>query len=116
MLQFSFFLPPVIFLILIQFFVQFAFYLPVLSAVVFPYCLMILQFFLGIGEAFSGPSFDSIFAEHLDKSKHIMDYSEWRVVANFLLVIGTSLGGWIVTYLGFKTLFILTHPFNPYQA
>jgi MFS transporter, DHA1 family, tetracycline resistance protein len=68
--------------------------------------LYLLQFVMGIGDAFSGPAFDALFAEHLDKDKHIMDYSDWRVVANAAIVLGTTLGGLIVSHYGFRTLFV----------
>src|SRR3989344_5954597 len=66
--------------------------------------LIITQFILGIGEALGTPAFDAIFAEHLDKNKHIMDYSDWKMTANAVLVLGTLLGGFIVSKFGFSTL------------
>ena len=63
--------------------------------------LIVLQFILGIGEGIWTPSFDAIFAEHLDKNKHIMDYSDWKVISNSVLVVGTLLGGYVVSNYGF---------------
>ena len=36
-----------------------------------------------------------------------MDYSDWKVVANGVLVIGTLLGGFIVAEFGFSTVFYM---------
>lgn len=69
--------------------------------------LLVVQFVLGFGEAIGSPAFDAIFAEHLDKGRHIKDYSDWRVVSNLALVIGTILGGYVVQNFGFNYLFIL---------
>lgn len=66
--------------------------------------LFVIQFILGIGEALGTPAFDAIFAEHLDKSKHIMDYSDWKVISNGVLVLGTLMGGFIVSRYGFQPL------------
>ena len=68
--------------------------------------LFIIQFVLGIGEALGTPAFDAIFAEHLDKNKHIMDYSDWKVISNGVLVLGTLMGGFIVSRYGFQPLLI----------
>jgi MFS family permease len=69
--------------------------------------LVIIQFFLGIGEALGTPAFEAVFAEHLDRNRHLMDYSDWKVIANGVLVAGTLLGGLIVNYFGFNYLFLL---------
>ena len=67
--------------------------------------LIVAQFILGIGEALGTPSFDAIFAEHLDKGKHIMDYADWKLITNAVLVLGTIVGGLIVSNFGFPVLF-----------
>jgi MFS family permease len=66
--------------------------------------LVLIQFILGIGEALGSPAFDTIFAEHLDTNKHIMDYSDWKVISNGILVLGTLAGGFIVSRFGFHYL------------
>lgn len=71
------------------------------------YVLLFAQFILGIGEALGTPAFDAIFAEHLDRGKHIFEYSEWKVVSNIILAVGTLLGGLIADRFGFKPLFLL---------
>lgn len=68
--------------------------------------LIMLQFILGIGESLGTPAFDALVAEHLDKNKHIMDYSDWKMLSNFVLVIGTLIGGYVVSRTGFTYLMI----------
>ena len=69
--------------------------------------LIILQIILCLGEALGNPAFDSIFAEHLDKNKHIHEYSVWKIVEKFAAAGATLLGGIIVNSFGFSTLFLL---------
>ena len=69
--------------------------------------LIILQILLGIGEALCNPSFDAIFASHLDKGKPVADYSIWKMVEKIAIASGTLIGGIIVSLFGFSPLFII---------
>lgn len=69
--------------------------------------LVLLQILLGIGEALGSPSFDCIFAEHLDKNKYVREYSGWKLINNLTIAIGTVLGGLVVVRFGFNALFLL---------
>lgn len=71
------------------------------------YSLMAIQILLGIGEALGSPAFDAIFAEHLDRGKHIKDYSNWKVVGNTSLAVGTLAGGFLVQRYGFDLVFAI---------
>lgn len=67
--------------------------------------LILLQVILGVGEALGSPAFDAIFAEHLDSGKHILEYSDWKLIANMATATGVILGGAIVEIFGFPWLF-----------
>lgn len=67
--------------------------------------LLILQAILGLGEAMGSPTFDAIFAEHLDPGEHVADYSEWQVIQNLVLAGATFTGGLVVSSFGFPVLF-----------
>ncbi len=69
--------------------------------------LIILQILLGIGEALGNPSFDAIFAVHLDKEKHVADFSAWKMIEKIAIASGTLIGGVIVSAFGFTPLFII---------
>lgn len=69
--------------------------------------LFLIQVVLGAGEAFGNPSFNAIFAEHLDQGKHIQEYAEWGIINSVSAALGTLVGGAIVTAFGFDVLFIL---------
>lgn len=69
--------------------------------------LLVLQFILGIGEALGTPSYDALFAEHLDKKKHITAYSGWKVISNIVAASATFIGGFIVSQHGFVPLFTM---------
>lgn len=68
--------------------------------------LVILQIFLGLGEALGTPTFEAIFAEHLDQGKFLAEYSNWKLITNIVLAIGTLAGGIIVAKFGFTPLFL----------
>jgi len=68
--------------------------------------LLVIQFFLGAGDALGGPAFDTLFAEHLDKGKHLQDYSDWKIVSNIITMVGTMIGGYIIYKYGFDLVFV----------
>lgn len=68
--------------------------------------LIFIQIVLGLGEALGTPSWNAIFAKHLDGKHEIMDYSLWDIVNNFMIAVATIAGGIIVTLFGFKFLFV----------
>ena len=66
---------------------------------------VLLQTLLGLGEALGTPTFYAIFAEHLDRGKHIREYADWKLIVNGTTAVGTIIGGLVVTTLGFSWLF-----------
>ena len=80
------------------------FYFPFISIIIE---LVFLQILLGLGEALGTPSFDAIFAQHLDKGKEIKEYSEWKLITNIGGAIAVIIGSFIVNYFGFNFLFFL---------
>ncbi len=69
--------------------------------------LIFLQILLGLGEALGTPSFDTIFAQHIDKGREIKEYAEWKLISNVGGAIAIIIGGFIVNYFGFNFLFFL---------
>lgn len=68
--------------------------------------LILIQIILGLGEALGTPSWNAIFAKHLDGHKEIMDYSSWNIINNLIVAGSTILGGILVTLFGFNVLFV----------
>lgn len=68
--------------------------------------LVVILIILGLGEALGTPSYDAIFAKHLDGNKAIMDYSDWHILSNLIVALSTIIGGMLVTYFGFSVLFV----------
>lgn len=68
--------------------------------------LILLQILLGLGEAIGTPTFDAIFAEHLEDHHHVEEYSDWSLIRNISTALGTIGGGLVVSSFGFKPLFI----------
>jgi len=71
------------------------------------WALVFVQILLGLGESLGTPSFNALFADHLDKNKYIKEYSTWSLIANLTSAVGILAGGFIVNNFGFKALFIL---------
>jgi len=69
--------------------------------------LVLVQILLGLGESLGTPSFNTLFADHLDKNKHIKEYSSWSLIANLSSAAGVLAGGVIVNHIGFKALFVI---------
>jgi len=69
--------------------------------------LIVLQIFLGLGEALGTPAYSAIFAEHLDKGKQIQEYTDWSLVSNIVGAIAVVGGGVLVSTVGFPVLFYL---------
>jgi sugar phosphate permease len=80
------------------------FLFPSLSTV---FGLIILQALLGIGEALGSPAYDAIFAEHLDKNRHVQNYTDWKLISNLVGAVAVIFGGILVNEVGFSTLFYL---------
>ncbi len=68
---------------------------------------LVIQVLLGISEAVASPAFDTIFAKHLDKDKEVSEYATWKLYENGALALSTFVGGIIVQYSNFETLFVL---------
>lgn len=69
--------------------------------------LIVIQIILGLGEALGTPSWNFLFAKHLDGHHEIHDYSDWDVVNNLMIALATLMGGMFVTFFGFKFLFVI---------
>lgn len=76
----------------------------IVDSVVFLFCV---QIFIGLGEAIYAPAFDSTYSKHLDGYKSGSEWGAWESTRYFTTAIGAVAGGFIVTYFGFQTLFII---------
>jgi MFS family permease len=68
--------------------------------------LITIQILLGLGESLGSSAFSAIFAEHLDRNKHVKEYASWHLVSTLLGAASTLIGGLIVSIFGFNILFI----------
>lgn len=73
--------------------------------------LLLVQVLLGLGEALGSPSFNALFAQHLDHGETVRDYSSWNVFHSLISATGVVVGGFIATYFGFTPVFIVMAAF-----
>lgn len=71
------------------------------------FAFLVLQIILGLSEAIASPAFDTIFAKYLDKNKEVQEYATWKLYQNSALALSTFVGGLVVQFSSFETLFVL---------
>lgn len=69
--------------------------------------LILVQVLLGLADALGTPTFGALFAAHVDKKEEVMEYSDWSIVANLVMALGTLIGGYITALFGFDFLFFV---------
>lgn len=67
--------------------------------------LLAIQILIGIGEAIYSPAFDSIYSKHLSKEKSGTQWGIWEAMHYTTMAVGAVMGGIVVNYFGFQTLF-----------
>jgi len=68
--------------------------------------LILIQVLFGLSESLGTPTFGALFAKHIDKKEEVMEFSDWAMVSNLVMALGTILGGFVVSSLGFNFLFV----------
>ena len=81
-----------------------------------PILLYLLQVLFGIGMAMVNPAWEALYSLSLDKGKESSEWSYWNASVGFSIALAAFLGGLIVTYYGFKTLFIIMALFHLISA
>jgi predicted MFS family arabinose efflux permease len=69
--------------------------------------LLIAQLFIGIAGAIGAPAYQSLISEHLDKDRHIGDWSITLLSKNISVALGSILSGFLFYTLGFNYLFAI---------
>jgi len=69
--------------------------------------LIIIQAIFGLGDALGTPTFGAIFSKHTDRQEEVLEYSDWSVIANIVMALGTIIGGFMVATFGFVFLFMV---------
>ncbi len=68
--------------------------------------LILIQILFGLGDALGTPIFNTLFAKHTIRKMEVLEYSDWALVSNLVMALGTIVGGFIVSGLGFNYLFV----------
>ena len=68
--------------------------------------LFVVQAVIGFAEAAYVPAFDALYSKHLTKKKAGREWGAWEATNYFTAAAGAGIGGVMVTYLGFNSIFI----------
>jgi MFS family permease len=68
--------------------------------------LLLVQAIIGFGEAIYSPPFDAIYSKHLDNNHAGTQWGAWESMNYFTTTAGAVIGGAVVTFFGFKALFV----------
>lgn len=69
--------------------------------------LFLVQIYNGFGVAVLNPAFKAVFSKDEDKGQESYEWSLWEGGEKIMLATSALIGGVIVTYLGFKMMFIV---------
>ncbi|HSX16874.1 MAG TPA: MFS transporter [Patescibacteria group bacterium] len=68
--------------------------------------LAAIQAAIGLVRALADPAFDALYSTHLDKSEEASEWGTWEAMAYSAGGVGAIVGGVIVHYGSFRTLFV----------
>jgi len=69
--------------------------------------ILLFQVIIGFGEAIYSPAFDAVYSKHLDGHKSGKQWGAWESMNYFTTAIGAIVGGVVVTWLGFNSMFLI---------
>ena len=69
--------------------------------------LLVIQIIIGLGEAIYTPAFDAVYSKHLDDHRSGREWGAWEAVNYFTIAFGAVAGGFLVTFFGFNTMFVV---------
>ena len=69
--------------------------------------LILIQMLFGLADSLGTPTFGALFAKHVDKREEVLEFSDWSIVSNLVMALGTIVGGFIASTLGFNSLFVI---------
>ena len=74
--------------------------------VVNPTQLFLVQIFLGLSLGLSAPAWDTLYSSDLSKEKANLQWTVWTGGVSLAIGAGALIGGLVVTFFSFKTLFL----------
>lgn len=69
--------------------------------------LYLVQGLIGFGEAIYASAFDAVFSKHIEKRKRGRAWARWEALNYFTGALGAFLGGFIVSWFGFKIIYFI---------
>lgn len=69
--------------------------------------LLIVQVFIGLGEALYVPAFDSLYSKHLSRGMAGLQWGAWESMHYMVGAVAAVTGGFLATRFGFDPLFVI---------
>jgi len=74
--------------------------------------LYLVQALMGVGVAIISPAWEALYSLGLDKGKESSEWAYWNACVGIAASVAALLGGVIVSYYGFKILFVMMASFH----
>lgn len=68
----------------------------------------IIYSLIGVGIGLASPQRNSLFSSHIDKDQETTEWGAYDIITFIGIALSTSLGGFIATQYGFKSLFLVS--------
>jgi len=70
--------------------------------------ILIIYSFIGVGIGLASPQRNALFSSHIDKNQETTEWGAYDIIVFTGIALSTTLGGFIATQYGFKTLFLVS--------
>lgn len=71
-----------------------------------PWQLFLVQIFLGLSLGLSAPAWDTLYSSELSKEKANLQWTVWTGGVSLAIGVGALIGGFVVSFVSFKALFL----------
>lgn len=71
------------------------------------YSIIVIQSIIGVGQAFSSHSFDSLMNKNMNGKRVSQNYTDWQIIQHLVIAVYSIVGGIVVNMWGFDVIFII---------
>lgn len=78
----------------------------ILAFSVSPWQVYLAQFFCGLGNALTYPSWNALFTQHIDKEQTAFEWSMYDTIIGFGVAAAVAIGGFLIDRFDFQNVFL----------